>query len=172
MEFNGMRNAAGVLAAGLALVLAAVAAGAGQGDGRQPIAFNHKAHVSKGLDCVVCHRYVREQAFASLPPLQTCLMCHAAKISQNPEEEKIRAFAAKKEPLKWVRLYRLAPDAAAYFSHRRHVTLGKIECATCHGPMAEQTAPPPKALVSYSMDFCLNCHEQKKAATACVACHR
>jgi predicted CXXCH cytochrome family protein len=169
-----MRGGAALLGGALALtaVLVAMSLMAGQGDGRQPIAFNHKAHVSKGFDCAVCHRYVREQAFASLPSLQSCLMCHASKISQNPEEEKVRGFAAKKEPLRWVRLYRLAPDAAAYFSHRRHVTSGKIECAACHGPMAEQTAPPPKALVRFSMDFCVNCHEQKKVAAACVTCHR
>ena len=169
-----MRAGAVMLAGGLLLVLglAAAAVIAGQGNAGQPIAFNHKAHVSKGLDCAVCHRYVREQAFASLPPLQTCMMCHAAEISQNPEEGKIREVAAKSEPLRWVRLYRLAPDAAAYFSHRRHVTSGKIECATCHGPMAERKTPPPKALVSFSMDFCINCHEQKKVAAACVTCHR
>lgn len=167
---RGAGVAVGVLS--LLLVLGMAGGGAAQRDGGQPIAFNHKAHVGRGLDCAVCHRYVREQAFASLPPLQTCLMCHTAKISANPEEEKIRQFAAAGEPLRWVRLYRLSPDAAAYFSHRRHVALAKIECATCHGPMAEQTAPPPKALVRFSMDFCLNCHQQKRAATACAACHR
>lgn len=168
-----MGRGAATLAGALSLLLClAGTAGAAQGDERQPIAFNHKAHVSKGLDCAICHRYVREQAFASLPPLQICLTCHAAKISANPEEGKIREFAARGESLRWVRLYRLSPDAAAYFSHRRHVAFGKIECATCHGPMAEQTAPPPKALMNFSMDFCLSCHQQRKVTTACVACHR
>jgi len=168
-----MRRGALTLGAGLALLVGLVTAQivqtAQQG---QPIAFNHKAHVSQGLDCAICHRYVREQAFATLPTIEICLMCHSAKVSDNPEEAKIREFAAKKEPLKWVRLYRLSPDAAAYFSHRRHVTLGKIECATCHGPMAERTTPPAKVLVSFSMDFCIDCHEQKKVATTCVNCHR
>ncbi len=169
-----MRMGVVIVVAGLAVALALAAAtvAAGQRNGLQPIQFNHKAHVSKGLDCAVCHRYVREQAFASLPPLQTCLMCHSAKISQNPEEGKIREFAAKKEPLRWVRLYRLSPNAAVYFSHRRHVTLGKIDCVTCHGPMPERTTPPPRALVNFSMEFCLDCHRQKQVATACVACHR
>src|SRR5574341_265504 len=123
---RGMAMAAGAVA--LALGLAAAVGIAAWKNGQQPIQFNHKAHVSKGLDCSICHRYVQEQAFASLPPLETCLMCHAAKIGQNPEEGKIREFAARKEPLRWIRLYRLSPDAAVYFSHRRHVTLGKIEC--------------------------------------------
>jgi len=79
---------------------------AGTRNGEQPIQFNHKAHVGKGLDCAVCHRYVRAQPFASLPALRTCLMCHSAKTSQNPEEGKIREFTAKKEPLQWVRIYR------------------------------------------------------------------
>lgn len=140
--------------------------------GEQPIAFNHKAHVSKGLDCAICHRYVREQAFATLPTIQTCLMCHSAKMSDNPEEEKIREFAKRGEPLRWRRLYVLAPDAAAYFSHRRHVAQGNIPCATCHGPMAEQTKPPPRALVRFDMDFCIACHQQKKVSTACADCHR
>jgi len=161
-----------MLVGGLLLGLGLAAAMAGSANGGQPIAFNHKAHVSKGLDCAVCHRFVREQAFASLPPLQVCMMCHAAKMSENPEEGKIREFAAKNEPLRWVRLYRLAPDAAAYFSHKRHVTLGKIECAACHGAMAERTTPPSKALVSFSMDFCIRCHEKNKVATTCVNCHR
>jgi hypothetical protein len=26
--------------------------------------------------------------------------------------------------------------------------------------------------VSFSMDFCLDCHQQKQVTTACVACHR
>lgn len=169
-----MRRRTAVVVGGLALALGLGAAGviAGSRNGEQPIRFNHKAHVSKGLDCAICHRYVREQAFASLPPLETCLMCHAAKLSPNPEEGKIREFAAKKEPLRWVRLYRLSPDAAVYFSHRRHVTLGKVDCVTCHGPMPERTSPPPKALVTFSMDFCLDCHRQKQVATACVNCHR
>jgi len=165
-----------VQAVGLIFVVAAISVLTAKtgpaASGEQPIAFNHKAHVSKGLDCAICHRYVREQAFATLPTIEICLMCHSTKVSDNPEEEKVREFAAKKEPLKWVRLYRLSPDAAAYFSHRHHVTLGKIECATCHGPMAERTTPPAKALVSFSMDFCIDCHEQRKVATTCVNCHR
>jgi hypothetical protein len=143
--------------------------GARQG---QPIAFNHKAHVGAGLECTICHRYVREQAFATLPTLETCLMCHATKMSDNPEEERVREFANRGEPLRWRRLYVLAPDAAAYFSHRRHVAQGNIPCATCHGPMAEQTTPPAGALVRFDMEFCIACHEQKKVSTACAACHR
>jgi hypothetical protein len=157
-------------------LLASVASGllmtSGEASGEQPIAFNHKAHVSKGLDCTLCHRYVREQAFASLPTLETCLTCHAAPLSQNPEEAKVREFAARKEPLGWVRLYRLSPDAAVFFSHRRHVALGNIPCATCHGAMAERTTPPARALVRLDMDFCIACHQEQKVSTACVACHR
>lgn len=169
-----MRRRTVMVAGGLALLLAlaAVAVFAASRTGEQPIRFNHKAHVSKGLDCTICHRYVREQSFASLPTLEICLMCHATQISQNPEEGKIREFAGKKEPLRWVRLYRLSPDASVYFSHRRHVTQGKVDCVTCHGPMPERTSPPPKALVTFSMDFCLDCHRQKQVATTCVNCHR
>jgi hypothetical protein len=158
------------LAMGLGLMVAA--SGTARGGQGQPIAFNHKAHVSQGLDCASCHRYVREQPFATLPTIETCLMCHSSKMSENPEEAKIREFAKRGEPLHWQRLYVLSPDAAAYFSHRRHVALGDIACATCHGPMAEQTQPPRKALVRFDMDFCIACHQQKKVSTTCVDCHR
>jgi len=140
--------------------------------GEQPIAFNHKAHISAGLECPICHRYVLEQAFATLPSLEICLMCHTSKMTDNPEEEKIREFAKRGEPLRWWRLYVLDPNAAIYFSHRRHVAQGNIPCVTCHGPMAEQTKPPARALVQFNMEFCINCHQQKKVSTACADCHR
>ena len=55
-----MRRRTAVVVEGLALALGLAVAVviADSGNGEQPIRFNHKAHVSKGLDCAICHRYV------------------------------------------------------------------------------------------------------------------
>lgn len=65
----------------------------------QPIRFSHAKHTTAGLDCVICHPTVQEEAFAGLPPLETCMLCHSSPVTQSAEEEKLRALAAKGEPL-------------------------------------------------------------------------
>lgn len=142
------------------------------GAAEQPIAFNHRIHVAKGFECSLCHQFVREQRFAGLPTLQTCLLCHSTQISQNPEEAKVRALAERKEPLRWTRITEVHPGDAAYFSHRRHVAQGQIPCATCHGPVAEMTRPPERPPIRITMGFCTACHAQRQVRTDCLACHR
>lgn len=137
----------------------------------QPIAFNHKKHASElSLPCTTCHQSVEGQTFAGLPQTETCITCHAAALTKNPEEEKIRQFAAKKEIIPWQRIYRMPPHV--FFSHRRHVVVGKVDCATCHGKMAEQLTPPVRPLVNQTMSWCVNCHQERKASVDCDACHK
>ncbi|HMQ05674.1 MAG TPA: c-type cytochrome [Saprospiraceae bacterium] len=59
-------------------------------------------------------------------------------------------------PIEWIRIHNL-PDHV-YFNHAQHVTIGKIECQTCHGKVEEmevlyQASP-------LSMGWCINCHRQ------------
>ena len=59
-------------------------------------------------------------------------------------------------PIEWVRIHNL-PDHV-YFNHAQHVTVGKLECQTCHGAVekmdvVEQMSP-------LSMGWCINCHRQ------------
>lgn len=137
----------------------------------QPIAFNHKKHASElSLPCTTCHQSVEGQTFAGLPQTETCITCHAAALTKNPEEEKIRQFAAKKEIIPWQRIYRMPPHV--FFSHRRHVVVGKVDCATCHGKMAEQLTPPVRPLVNQTMSWCVNCHQERRASVDCDACHK
>lgn len=59
-------------------------------------------------------------------------------------------------PIPWVRVHNL-PDHA-YFNHAQHVTVGNLECQTCHGPVQEM-----ELLYQYSplsMGWCINCHRQ------------
>lgn len=150
----------------------------GAGPIQQPIAFNHQKHVSgkDGIKCTTCHRYVDKDIFASLPQVETCMDCHQIVMRMSPKKlEKKPEFAKLKEYVKagyipWNRIYR-QPDYV-FFSHRRHVVGGKVECKTCHGDMAQRTTPLPGPVVNQSMTWCVNCHEQKQASVDCIACHK
>ena len=136
----------------------------------QPIAYNHAKHIENGLACTDCHTGAQTQARATLPDLAICLNCHETALSKSAEEQKIRDAKAAGRQLAWIQLTRV--PAHVYFSHRRHVTLGKLACATCHGPMEKLTTPPAKPFREFTMDACIQCHEQNRARTDCNDCHR
>ncbi len=57
-------------------------------------------------------------------------------------------------PIEWIKIHNL-PDHV-YFNHAQHVSVGKVECQECHGPVekmeiVEQHSP-------LSMGWCVNCH--------------
>jgi hypothetical protein len=135
----------------------------------QPIAFNHKKHVDQGLDCDTCHRYYKMQTFPGMPDLSICLECHKERITQSPQEEKIRQLATRKEGISWKQIYG-EPDHVL-FSHQRHVVLGKIECKTCHGDIGQSEKPPIKQFVRMTMNWCMSCHARRKVTNDCLACH-
>ncbi|MEM6698559.1 MAG: c-type cytochrome [Bacteroidota bacterium] len=59
-------------------------------------------------------------------------------------------------PIQWDRIHNM-PDHV-YFNHAQHVTVGKQECQTCHGPVEEM-----EVVYQYSplsMGWCINCHRQ------------
>ncbi len=59
-------------------------------------------------------------------------------------------------PIEWVRIHNL-PDHA-YFNHAQHVTVGKVECQTCHGQVQEMEVV--QQMSPLSMGWCINCHRQ------------
>ena len=59
-------------------------------------------------------------------------------------------------PINWVRVHNL-PDHV-YFNHAQHVSIGKIECQACHGPIEEMDVV--KQYAPLSMGWCVNCHRQ------------
>jgi mono/diheme cytochrome c family protein len=61
-------------------------------------------------------------------------------------------------PIEWVRIHNL-PDHA-YFNHAQHVTVGKVECQTCHGPVEEMAVVQQYSPLS--MGWCINCHRQSE----------
>lgn len=136
---------------------------------KQPIQFNHKSHKEQGVECITCHQYVQEQTFAGFPKIEVCLGCHEEPITESPEEEKISMFQKAGTPIQWTSLYN-QPDHV-FFSHRRHIKLGQIECGVCHGNFDERTTPPSRPLVNLTMDACMKCHEKRGADNDCLVCH-
>ncbi|MBI2373038.1 MAG: cytochrome c3 family protein [Deltaproteobacteria bacterium] len=147
----------------------------------QPIAFNHKLHLSIELEgqllrCTDCHIGAERQEHASFPPIKECLRCHMRpqmgdRAEPTDEEQLVRAFGAKGGEFRWIQVTRNPGHVIA--PHRAHVGLGKMECETCHGDVHEWTEPPrvPNADL-LSMSKCLDCHRERGAPTECAACHR
>jgi len=59
-------------------------------------------------------------------------------------------------PIQWERIHNM-PDHV-YFNHAQHVTVGKQECQTCHGPVEEMEVVYQHSPLS--MGWCVNCHRQ------------
>ena len=59
-------------------------------------------------------------------------------------------------PIEWVKIHNL-PDHV-YFNHAQHVTVGKLECQTCHGKVEGMEVL--KQMSPLSMGWCINCHRQ------------
>lgn len=137
---------------------------------RQPINFNHSKHIENGLSCVDCHVGATTQAQATLPSLETCLMCHEEAVTESAEEEKLRTIAQAQTGLRWTQITRV--PSHVYFSHRRHAEIAGLECATCHGTMREAVSPPVRPFLKPTMDACLSCHEKAGMESDCNDCHR
>ena len=158
----------------------------------QPIAFPHNIHVQTyKMDCQYCHADARRSEYAGLPSVERCLGCHKITAADRPEIQKLAQYAAKGEPIPWVRVFKV-PEFT-HFPHKPHVRSG-VACQTCHGPVETMTtaagttgpqlvndllnltglrpASPP-----LSMGWCIECHRTENAARGtaapldCVACH-
>lgn len=147
----------------------------------QPIHYSHKIHAGENeIECKYCHSSARVSKHSGIPSLNVCMNCHKqiAEVSEetgNDEYSKefydneikklyeatgwdpeTQSYTGKTKPVKWVRIHNL-PDFA-YFNHAQHVTVGQIECQTCHGPVEEM-----EILYQHSpltMGWCINCHRE------------
>lgn len=125
----------------------------------QPIRFPHKTHVQElKLECTGCHQRAESGAPAGRPPTALCVACHQA-AKETPETRKILAYGDKGEEIPWKRVWRL--PSHVFFPHRVHVTLAKIRCQTCHGPMETLDRPPERPLKALRMADCVACHEER-----------
>ncbi len=120
----------------------------------QPIPFSHQHHVrDDGIDCRYCHTSVETSAFAGIPPLATCMTCHAILFNDAPPLAPLREAYARVTTLAWNRVHDL-PDFV-YFDHSIHLAKG-IGCSTCHGRVDRM--PLMRRVVSLDMQWCLGCH--------------
>lgn len=169
-SFKSLLLLATVLLFVFALGKSAIGLGRQQGyQPTQPIKFSHALHAGKNkIDCQYCHFTAAESKHANIPSVSTCMNCHAA-VQSGPQYGKTeinKIYEAvgwdpatntySKEPKKveWVRIHNL-PDHV-YFNHSQHVTAGKVECQTCHGPI--ETMEEVYQYSPLSMGWCINCH--------------
>lgn len=137
----------------------------------QPIAFNHRKHTEDlNLPCVFCHPHVRTSAHAGLPDATTCSMCHQVVQGESAEAARLTELITSGASIRFQKLFRM-PDHV-YYTHRRHVGIGEIECENCHGAIAQTERPPPRPLVRITMEYCLDCHRAQGQTLDCTACHR
>lgn len=127
----------------------------------QPIRFNHKLHAGQyGINCQYCHTGVMDSKNATVPPLGTCMNCHDY-VKEGPqygktEIAKVIDHYEKKKPVKWIRIHNL--PAHVYFNHAQHVNAGKLDCANCHGAVAEMARV--QQVATLEMGWCVNCHRE------------
>ena len=154
----------------------------------QPIHYSHKIHAGDNkIECQYCHSSARVSKHSSIPSLNVCMNCHKSiyEYTGNPEgpsaedlakgytnefytaeikklykavgwDEENQQYTGETQPVQWVRIHNL-PDLA-YFNHAQHVTVGKIECQTCHGPVEEMEIMYQYAPLT--MGWCINCHRE------------
>lgn len=143
---------------------------------RQPIAFNHQIHIQNNVGCITCHQYYPNYSTAGIPGVETCTKCHEDVIYLTPDKEKIQKYYKSGEEIPW-KLMSSVP-AHVYFSHSRHVTFGKVDCAECHGDVASWTRPPLEPEINLDMNMCIQCHQKMQERTKlaepynCNRCHR
>ncbi|HEX3007068.1 MAG TPA: cytochrome c3 family protein [Bacteroidales bacterium] len=127
----------------------------------QPIKFSHAVHVKQNkIDCLYCHATAEYSKVAGIPSANVCMNCHSlvreGTRTGRFEINKIHAAIEKQKPIEWVKIHNL-PDYT-YFDHSQHVSVGKITCQQCHGPVEEMNRV--KQVSDLSMGWCVNCHRK------------
>ena len=125
----------------------------------QPIKFSHAVHASDNqIDCQYCHTTVGHSKSAGIPDVNICWNCHSivrdgSYSGQHQIAKVVDAFEQGK-PIEWIRVHNLQDHV--FFSHAQHVSVGNIDCATCHGPIEEMHRV--SQVSDLSMGWCINCH--------------
>ncbi len=84
----------------------------------------------------------------------------ASYLGDDKAMKEVEPFIQK--PIEWVQIHKL-PDHA-FFSHAQHVKVGKVECTTCHGELAEMEEVYQYAPLT--MGWCINCHRETEVQYA------
>jgi len=129
----------------------------------QPIKFSHAVHAGQNAtECIYCHSAAPYSKTAGIPPVNVCMNCHLivrkGTRSGTFEINKVIASYETQKPIEWIKVHNL-PDHV-FFSHAQHVTVGKVDCAECHGDVKKMDVI--KQVSDLSMGWCIDCHRTKK----------
>jgi predicted CXXCH cytochrome family protein len=150
----------------LALALAACASVLGIRPTSQAHTFEHRAHVSKGVNCKTCHAGIQDagdEGPLHLPSAQTCLGCH-----QKPHDARdcgtCHGEAHVRGGAELARRH-------LRFEHKKHLALGTVngDCVRCHDDVGLEK---PETLRP-KMAQCFSCHAHEKqwSVRDCDGCH-
>jgi hypothetical protein len=131
----------------------------------QPIPYSHKTHLKMGLKCNECHTMPGKGEAATFPAESKCMTCHAAVKKESKHIQVLAEYAAKKEPVPWVRVYKL--PGYVWFSHKVHTAV--VDCARCHGDVAAGDVVKKEKPIT--MNSCMECHDEHKTSNECNLCH-
>lgn len=129
----------------------------------QYIKFSHAFHVGQsGIACADCHKAAdSEKASDNLRPgHDNCTSCHEEQIGNNcgychKDPDNIQAVPVQPRTI--------------VFSHKRHVSMKNVECATCHAGLDKVEYAGPANMPA--MATCNTCHDDVRASAVCSACH-
>jgi ABC-type nitrate/sulfonate/bicarbonate transport system substrate-binding protein len=133
----------------------------------QPLPFSHKTHVGMALPCQLCHTNPSPGKQMTFPATATCMSCHATTAIDRPAIKKLAAYADSKQPIPWVRVYKVLPGVT--WTHREHLQAG-VRCESCHGAVADLDAMAEMTAVT-AMASCITCHQARSVSAACNVCH-
>lgn len=141
----------------------------------QPIQFPHDVHADTyQIDCQYCHFSAERSVDAGIPPVESCMGCHALVQGETPEQQaeiaRLREYFNEGRPIPWVRIYKV-PDHV-HFPHMRHVNAG-MECQECHGEVQEMGVLEERDPVwgGDDMGWCISCHVEQDVSRDCTVCH-
>lgn len=139
--------------------------------GKQPILFDHKVMVGKGINCVFCHSGAIRSETAVIPSTKLCMGCHKTNDKNDPEIAKLIDYYNQQKPIPWVKLNTL--PRFVHFSHQVHVVAAAQNCENCHGDVSQMTVYKP--IYKFNMGTCLECHNKQPNAqqiNSCETCHQ
>lgn len=127
----------------------------------QPVKFSHQVHAGDNqIDCKYCHTTVEYAKSAGIPDVNICWNCHSlvreGTYSGKHQIAKVVEAYEEARPIPWIRIHNLQDHA--FFSHAQHVSVGKIDCGECHGPIEEMHRV--RQVEDLSMGWCINCHRE------------
>ena len=88
----------------------------------QPISYNHKKHLSFGLECKNCHTNPDPGKLMTFPATSKCMQCHVTIAKEKPSIQKLAEYSKSKQPIPWVRVYTVLPGVV--WKHRAHLEAG------------------------------------------------